>query len=68
MPRQRGTGPIAREVPDESMRIAASAGRGEQAGLFRLLDVLAIEVQLCSLLGHSRPDEGSEHAFAYAVK
>ncbi len=27
-----------------------------------------MEVQLCNLLGHSRPEEGSEHYFAYAVE
>ncbi len=53
---------------EEGMRIAASAGRGEQAGLARLLELLALEVQLCSLIGHSRPEEGSEHAFAYSVE
>jgi len=59
---------IAQHLLDESLRIAASAGRGEQQGLSRLLDLLALEVQLCNHLGHSRPEEGSEHVFAYAVE
>lgn len=29
---------------------------------------LALEVLLCNLVGHSRPEEGSEHYFAYAVE
>jgi glycerol-1-phosphate dehydrogenase [NAD(P)+] len=58
----------ARIMLDEGIRIAPSAGRGEQTGLERLLQLLALEVQLCSLIGHSRPEEGSEHAFAYSVE
>lgn len=59
---------LAQVLLDEAMAIAAAAGRGEVAGLRRLLDLLALEVQLCNLLGHSRPEEGSEHAFAYLVE
>jgi len=47
---------------------AEAAGRGDPAGLKQLLDCLALEVQLCNQLGHSRPEEGSEHYFAYAVE
>lgn len=47
---------------------APAAGRGDPAGLEQLLDCLALEVQLCNLLGHSRPEEGSEHYFAYAAE
>ena len=47
---------------------AESAGKGERAGLARLLECLAMEVQLCNFIGHSRPEEGSEHYFAYAVE
>jgi glycerol-1-phosphate dehydrogenase [NAD(P)+] len=59
---------LAQVILEEGIRIAASAGRGEQAGLERLLQLLALEVQLCNLIGHSRPEEGSEHAFAYSVE
>jgi glycerol-1-phosphate dehydrogenase [NAD(P)+] len=58
----------AEAILAEALRIADSAGRGQQAGLSRLLDLLAMEVQLCNLLGHSRPEEGSEHAFAYSIE
>lgn len=47
---------------------AQDAGRGDPAGLKQLLDCLALEVQLCNQLGHSRPEEGSEHYFAYAAE
>jgi glycerol-1-phosphate dehydrogenase [NAD(P)+] len=47
---------------------AEAAGRGDHDGLKQLLDCLALEVQLCNLIGHSRPEEGSEHYFAYSVE
>ena len=47
---------------------AESAGRGEKDGLKRLLDCICMEVQLCNQIGHSRPEEGSEHYFAYCVE
>ncbi len=47
---------------------AEAAGRGDRAGLRQLFDCLALEVQLCNQIGHARPEEGSEHYFAYAVE
>lgn len=47
---------------------AEAAGRGDREGLKLLLDCLAMEVQLCNQIGHARPEEGSEHYFAYAVE
>ncbi len=47
---------------------AEAAGRGDRDGLKQLLDCLVMEVQLCNQIGHSRPEEGSEHYFAYAVE
>ncbi len=47
---------------------AEAAGRGDRAGLKQLVDCLALEVQLCNQLGHSRPEEGSEHYFAYSAE
>lgn len=47
---------------------AEAAGRGDLDGLKTLYDCLALEVQLCNQVGHSRPEEGSEHYFAYAVE
>jgi glycerol-1-phosphate dehydrogenase [NAD(P)+] len=45
-----------------------AAGQGDPDGLRQLLDCLVLEVQLCNQIGHSRPEEGSEHYFAYAVE
>ncbi len=59
---------IARHLLDEAIVIAEGAGRGDHAALARLLDLLALEVQLCNHIGHSRPEEGSEHIFAYSVE
>lgn len=47
---------------------AEAAGRGDRNGLKTLYHCLALEVQLCNQVGHSRPEEGSEHYFAYAVE
>lgn len=47
---------------------AEAAGAGDLTGLKQLLDCLCLEVQLCNQIGHARPEEGSEHYFAYAVE
>ena len=47
---------------------AEAAGCGDKDGLKTLYDCLAMEVQLCNQVGHPRPEEGSEHYFAYAVE
>lgn len=58
----------AQMILEGTLTIAAAAGRGDPDGLRDLLRLLALEVQLCNLLGHSRPEEGSEHYLAYAVE
>ena len=58
----------AEAILQGSLAAAAAAGRGDAEGLRQLCDCLALEVQLCNQLGHSRPEEGSEHYFAYAVE
>jgi glycerol-1-phosphate dehydrogenase [NAD(P)+] len=47
---------------------ADAAGRGDPDGLRALVSALAMEVQLCNLIGHSRPEEGGEHHFAYCAE
>jgi glycerol-1-phosphate dehydrogenase [NAD(P)+] len=47
---------------------AEAAGRGDKDGLKILYDCLAMEVQLCNQVGHARPEEGSEHYFAYCAE
>lgn len=59
---------IASEILNLALDSAEAAGCGDHSGLKSLLDTLAFEVQLCNQIGHSRPEEGSEHYFAYAVE
>ena len=58
----------AQAILQGSLDCAEAAGRGDRDGLKQLYDCLAMEVQLCNQIGHSRPEEGSEHYFAYAVE
>lgn len=59
---------LAAAIEAACLACAPAAGRGEPGGLRRLLECLVLEVQLCNLIGHSRPEEGSEHYFAYAAE
>lgn len=59
---------MAAAIAAACLACAPAAGRGEPGGLRRLLECLVMEVQLCNLIGHSRPEEGSEHYFAYAAE
>jgi glycerol-1-phosphate dehydrogenase [NAD(P)+] len=58
----------AQAILDGALECAEAAGSGDAEGLKQLLDCLALEVQLCNQIGHSRPEEGSEHYFAYSVE
>jgi len=58
----------AAAILNGALDCAEAAGQGDPAGLKQLLDCLAIEVQLTNQIGHARPEEGSEHYFAYAVE
>jgi glycerol-1-phosphate dehydrogenase [NAD(P)+] len=59
---------VAEMILESALDCAEAAGRGDPAGLKQLLDCLCMEVQLCNQIGHARPEEGSEHYFAYAVE
>lgn len=59
---------IAAAILAAALDCAEAAGRGDRNGLKLLADCLALEVQLCNQIGHARPEEGSEHYFAYAVE
>ncbi len=37
-------------------------------GLTAIINALSMEVELCNLYGNSRPEEGGEHFFAYAIE
>ena len=58
----------ARSILDGVLYCAEAAGRGEYDGLKTLFDCLCMEVQLCNQIGHARPEEGTEHYFAYAAE
>lgn len=59
---------VAQAILDACLDCCEAAGRGDREGLKQLFDCLALEVQLCNQIGHPRPEEGSEHAFAYSVE
>lgn len=58
----------AQAILDGAIECAEAAGGGGAEGLKQLLDCLALSVQLCNHIGHTRPIEGSEHFFAYAIE
>jgi glycerol-1-phosphate dehydrogenase [NAD(P)+] len=59
---------VAEAILQGALECAEAAGAGDPDGLKQLIDCLAMEVQLCNQLGHSRPEEGSEHYFAYSAE
>ncbi|MBN1581618.1 MAG: iron-containing alcohol dehydrogenase [Anaerolineae bacterium] len=59
---------IAAGILQGAIDCAEAVGDGDPEGFKQLLDCLALEVQLCNQIGHARPEEGSEHYFAYAVE
>ncbi len=59
---------MAQAILQGALDAAEAAGRGDPDGLRVILDCLGLEVQMCNQIGHSRPEEGSEHYFAYAVE
>jgi len=58
----------AQSILRGALDCAKAAGCGDRGGLKSLYDCLAMEVQLCNQIGHSRPEEGSEHYFAYCAE
>ncbi len=58
----------AQSILHGALDCAEAAGRGDRDGLKTLYDCLAMEVQLCNQIGHARPEEGSEHYFAYCAE
>ena len=59
---------LAQSILNGVLDCAEAAGRGDLQGLKALYDCLAMEVQLCNQVGHARPEEGTEHYFAYCVE
>jgi len=59
---------LAEGILETCIALCPAAGAGDRGALKCLFDCLALEVQLCNQIGHPRPEEGSEHAFAYLVE
>jgi glycerol-1-phosphate dehydrogenase [NAD(P)+] len=59
---------VARDILRGALDCAEAAGRADPGGLKQLLDCLCLETQLLNQIGHSRPEEGSEHYFAYCAE
>jgi glycerol-1-phosphate dehydrogenase [NAD(P)+] len=58
----------AQVILEAVLECGEAAGRGDRDGLKTLYDCLAMEVQLCNQVGHARPEEGTEHYFAYCAE
>lgn len=59
---------LAAGIAQQAFKIAKGVGEGRVDALKNLLDLICMEVQLTNLLGHNRPQEGSEQYFAYAIE
>lgn len=59
---------IAQNILSGTIACAQAAGAGEVEGLKQLMDCINLETQLLNQIGHARPEEGSEHYFAYSVE
>jgi glycerol-1-phosphate dehydrogenase [NAD(P)+] len=55
-------------IAQQAFKIAPGVGRGNVESLRNLLDLMCLEVRVTSQLGHTRPQEGSEQFFAYAIE
>lgn len=65
----------AQDIRDESARCLAELDRNAHEvfevsakGIDTIVDLYRIEVEFCSRLGNSRPEEGSEHIVAYNME
>jgi glycerol-1-phosphate dehydrogenase [NAD(P)+] len=59
---------IAATIAQQAFKIAKGVGAGRVESLQELLDLICMEVQLTNQLGHTRPQEGAEQYFAYAIE
>jgi glycerol-1-phosphate dehydrogenase [NAD(P)+] len=56
-------------IADEALALLETACRPDTSqGIHALLAALRKEVELCDQAGSSRPEEGSEHLFAYTIE
>lgn len=59
---------LAAGIAQQAFKIAKNVGEGKVEALRNLLDLICMEVRLTSQIGHTRPQEGSEQYFAYAIE
>jgi glycerol-1-phosphate dehydrogenase [NAD(P)+] len=59
---------MAKSILEGAIDCAEAAGKGDHDGLKQLLDCVILETQILNQVGHARPEEGSEHYFAYLVE
>ncbi|NJL56217.1 iron-containing alcohol dehydrogenase [bacterium] len=59
---------LAAGIAQQAVKIAEGVGQGRVESLENLLNLILTEVSLTNLLGHTRPQEGSEQYFAYAIE
>ncbi len=59
---------IAATIAQQAFKIAKGVGEGRVDALQQLLNLIRLEVNLTNSLGHTRPQEGSEQYFAYAIE
>lgn len=59
---------LAAGIGQRAFGIAAGVGDGRVAALRELLDLICMEVRLTTQIGHTRPQEGGEQAFAQAMQ
>jgi glycerol-1-phosphate dehydrogenase [NAD(P)+] len=59
---------VAQSVFKGAVDSAAAAGQGDTSAIKYLIDCLCLQVRLCNQIGHNRPQEGSEHYFAYVAE
>ena len=59
---------MSKGILDGLMSEEKEIKKGSRKGLMPIINSLAMEVQLCNLYGNSRPEEGGEHFFTYAIE
>jgi glycerol-1-phosphate dehydrogenase [NAD(P)+] len=59
---------MASSILHGTLDCAKAAGSGDHGGLKQLLDCVILETQMLNQIGHARPEEGSEHYFAYLAE
>lgn len=65
---QQWAASLAAGIAQQAFKISQGVGEGRKDALENLLHLILTEVMLTNMLGHTRPQEGSEQYFAYAIE